>query len=147
MGYFGAYATELASAHRMTEVQTARMFALMYMAMMDASIGCWDAKYAYWYIRPFQADPQITTPVGRPNFPSYPSAHSCFSASAAGVLRQLFPAARAELDAKVAEAGVARLYAGLHFWFDVTAGQALGASVADLVVARAPRGHEPVPLD
>lgn len=53
-------ATELSSAHRMTEVQAARTFASISVAMMDASIGCWDAKYAYWYIRPYQADPLIT---------------------------------------------------------------------------------------
>jgi len=25
--------------------------------MMDALIGCWDAKYYYWTLRPSQADP------------------------------------------------------------------------------------------
>ncbi len=98
--------------------------------MMDASIGCWDAKFAYWYVRPFQADPLITTPVGRPNFPAYPSAHSCLSASAAGVLAALFPAAADDLQRQVEEAGVARLYAGLHFHFDVDAGRQLGFAVA-----------------
>jgi hypothetical protein len=147
MGHFGVIATELGSAHRMSELHAARTFALMYMAMMDASIGCWDAKFAYWYIRPHQADPLITTPVGRPNFPAYPSAHSCLSAAAAGVLRDIFPAARGDLEVQVAQAGVARLYAGLHFRFDVSAGQELGFAVADVVLANAPRGHQSIPLD
>lgn len=147
MGYFGALATQLAESQHLTEVQAARMFAVMYMAMMDASIGCWDAKYAYWYVRPFQADTRIATPVGRPNFPSYPSAHSCLSASAAEVLAELFPNEGADLEAKVAEAGIARIYAGLHYQFDVTAGQALGSAVARVAIARGPRGFEPIPLD
>jgi membrane-associated phospholipid phosphatase len=147
MGHFGVVATDLAHEHQLTEVQAARMFATMYMAIMDASIGCWDAKFAYWYVRPFQADPLITTPVGRPNFPSYPSAHSCFSSAAVGVLRDLFPAARADLEAAVEEAGVARIYGGLHYRFDVTAGQTLGFAVARAVLASAPRGHESIPLD
>ena len=75
-GYFGDIGLQAAARHHLDERQTTRMLALVHMAVMDASIGCWDAKFAYWYIRPFQADPAITTPVGRPNFPSYPSAHS-----------------------------------------------------------------------
>ena len=46
-----------------------------------------------------------------------------------------------------AEAGVSRLYAGLHFRFDVTAGQELGFAVAELALRLAPTGHQPIPLD
>ncbi|HEX8362333.1 MAG TPA: vanadium-dependent haloperoxidase [Longimicrobium sp.] len=145
MGHFGAVAGGLAEAHRLGERASARMYALLYTAMMDASIGCWDAKFAYWYIRPHQADPAITTPVGRPPFPAYPSAHSCFSASAAGVLGELFPSARRDLHAQVEEAGVARLYAGLHFRFDVDAGRELGFAVARATLASA--SHRAIPLD
>ena len=147
MGHFGAVAGRLAVGHHMNEDAATRMYAVMYMAMMDASIGCWDAKYAYWYIRPHQADPAITTPVGRPNFPAYPSAHSCLSAAAVGVLSDAFPASARELHAQVEEAGVARLYAGLHFRFDITAGRALGFAVAREVLAHAPRANQPIPLD
>lgn len=147
MGYFTDLATQYAMHRHMNEEQSARVFATMHMAMMDASIGCWDAKYAYWYIRPFQADPAITTPVGRPNFPSYPSAHSCFSAAAVGVLAGIFPSEAASLRAMVAEAGDARIFAGLHYRFDVIAGQQLGASVAALALEKMPVGHTAIPLD
>lgn len=147
MGYFGAVATDLAAAQNMSERAATRMFAVMYMALMDASIGCWDAKYAYWYIRPHQADPGIATPVGRPNFPAYPSAHSCLSAAAVGVLRDFFPAAAADLNADVEEAGVARFYAGLHYHFDVSAGQELGFAVARVALENAPRGQRAIRLD
>ena len=147
MGYFTDLATQYAMHQHMNEEQSARVFATMHMAMMDASIGCWDAKYAYWYIRPFQADPAITTPVGRPNFPSYPSAHSCFSAAAVGVLAGIFPAQADSLNAMVVEAGDARIFAGLHYRFDVLAGQQLGASVAALALEKMPHGHDPIPLD
>jgi membrane-associated phospholipid phosphatase len=118
----------------------------MHMAIMDASIGCYEAKYLYWYIRPYQADPVITVPVSRPNFPSYPSAHSCLSSAGAGVLAGYFPSERRELDAMVEEAGVSRIYAGLHFRFDITAGQKLGYSVAKLALRRAPRGERLIDL-
>jgi membrane-associated phospholipid phosphatase len=146
-GYFSSIAIELTARQHLDERQATRVFALMHMAVMDASIGCWDAKYAYWYIRPVQADAEITTPVGRPNFPSYPSAHSCLSSAAAGVLVGLFPSAADDLRALVEEAGVARLYAGLHYDFDVTAGQQLGYAIAALALERAPHGHRSIPLD
>jgi membrane-associated phospholipid phosphatase len=146
-GYFGAAAVELITRQHLDERRAARVLATLHMAIMDASIGCYEAKYRYWYLRPYQADPAITTPVGKPNFPSYPSAHSCLSAAAGGVLGALFPTAADDLRAKVEEAGVSRLYAGLHFRFDVTAGQALGVGVADLALRLGPNGHQPIALD
>jgi membrane-associated phospholipid phosphatase len=68
--------------------------------------------------------------IGRPNHPSYPSGHSCVSAAAAEVLKSIFPAKAATLDQQVAEAGMSRVFAGIHYRFDVAAGQALGRSVA-----------------
>ena len=147
LGYWTGMALDLAAAHHYGERRTARLLAVMHMATMDASIGCWDGKYAYWYIRPFQADPAITTPVGRPNFPSYPSAHSCISAAAAGVIAGYFPEVASSVETSVLEAGDARIYAGLHYRFDVTAGQALGASVARLALKRAPRHGEEIPIE
>lgn len=146
-GFFGTVAAELATRRHLGERKTARLLAVVHMAIMDASIGCYDAKYAYWYIRPHQADPAITVPVNRPNFPAYPSAHSCLSAAAAGVLAGFFPSEADEVHAMVEEAGVSRIYAGLHFRFDITAGQELGFAVAELALRLAPNGHRPIPLD
>jgi membrane-associated phospholipid phosphatase len=146
MGHFTEVANGLTSAAQMNERRTARVYAVMHMAIFDATVACWDAKYAYWYIRPFQADPTITTPVGRPNFPSYPSAHSCITGTAAGVLTGLFPSAKAVLDAKIVEAGEARIYAGLHFRFDITAGQEIGAKVSGLALTRVPAKNSAIPL-
>jgi hypothetical protein len=145
--YFNTLGAQYAASQNLTEEQSTRLFALLHMAMMDASIGCWDAKYAFWYIRPYQADPQITTPVGRPNFPSYPSAHSCFSGAATGVLSRAFPSHARELSDLLLEIGEARIDAGVHYRFDVTAGATLGTSVARLVFEKAPREHAPIPLD
>jgi membrane-associated phospholipid phosphatase len=139
-GLWSVTGLALAQQNQRDELGTARMLAMMHMAGMDASIGCWDAKYTYWYLRPFQGDAAITTPVGRPNFPAYPSAHSCLSAAYATVLAGLFPAASSNLSALVDEAGVSRIYAGLHFRFDVDAGQAIGRSVAGLALSRVQDG-------
>ena len=147
MGYFSSLVAPSTTAAHMNERQTARVYALLHMAMMDATIGCWDSKYNYWYVRPYQADPTMPTPVGRPNFPSYPSAHSCLSSAAAGVIAGLFPDTKSTMDAQVAEAGIARMYAGLHYRFDVTAGQELGYKIAALALTRVPAANVAIPLN
>ena len=103
-------------------------------AAMDAVIGCWDAKYKYLVLRPWMVSPndfpRVKLVIGRPNHPSYPSGHSCVSSASATVLKRFFPEKKATLDQQVAEAGVSRIYAGIHYSFDVEEGQKLGRSVA-----------------
>jgi membrane-associated phospholipid phosphatase len=146
IGHFTELAGGYTAAAQYNERRTARVYAVLHMAMMDATISCWDAKYAFRYVRPFQADPTITTPVGRPNFPSYPSAHSCITGAAAGVLSDLFPASKTLMDAKVADAGMSRIYAGLHYRFDISAGNTLGTQVAALALTHVPAVNVPVLL-
>src|SRR3989440_12997767 len=100
--------------------------------MFDAQIGCWDAKETYWLIRPWQAAAGIAVvaAVGKPNHPSYPSGHSCISSSAAAGLSAFFPEQRRALGAMGTEAGVSRMYGGLHYRFDIEAGQKLGRNAA-----------------
>jgi membrane-associated phospholipid phosphatase len=106
--------------------------------MMDATIGCWDAKLLYWLVRPWKADPLITVvaAVGKPNHPSYPSGHSCVSSSAASVLSVFFPEKTAQLDAMVIQAGLSRMYGGIHYRFDIETGQHLGRSVAAFTIRK-----------
>jgi membrane-associated phospholipid phosphatase len=102
------------------------------LALSDASIACMDAKYTYWYVRPYQVDPLITTPIGQPAHPSYPSLHSCQGGAAVGVLEHEFPRDVASLEAMLAEMNLSREWAGLHYSFDTRAGTAIGRHVADL---------------
>jgi hypothetical protein len=45
----------LAAARGLDLVQTARMLAMAHVAGGDAMIACFDAKYHYWFWRPYQA--------------------------------------------------------------------------------------------
>ena len=51
----------LAAARGLDLVQTARMLAMAHVAGGDAMIACFDAKYHYWFWRPFQAIPLADT--------------------------------------------------------------------------------------
>jgi membrane-associated phospholipid phosphatase len=134
-GFWDRAASDYIVAHELDERAATRTFALTTAAGMDALIGCFDAKYNYWMIRPPQADPGITLVFPVPNHPSYPSAHSCVSAAAATVLGAIFPDRTAELNGWVTEAGLSRMYAGIHYRFDITAGQNLGAAVGRWALA------------
>ncbi len=131
-GLWNTIATGWIEESALHEREATHVFALLDAAMMDAAIGCWDAKLTYWFIRPPQADPAITLipAIGLPNHPSYPSAHSCYCGAAAGILSAFFPAKTDSLDAMVAQAGLARIYAGIHYRFDVQTGAQLGRNVA-----------------
>jgi PAP2 superfamily len=132
---FSALARELIVGHRRSDAEAARIMFLMYSAGWDAAIGCFDAKYTYWLIRPSQADPAITLVVPLPNHPSYPSAHSCVDGAYSGVLQAAFPSERDRLEETAQEASESRLYAGLHYRFDKEAGLALGRAAAAKAVA------------
>ena len=129
--------------HGMSELETTHLYALMSATVFDAQIGCWDEKLTSWLIRPWRADPLITVvaAVGKPNHPSYPSGHSCLSASAAEVLGAFFPEKTAQLAAMVAQAGLSRMYGGIHYRFDIVAGQALGRNTAHFTMAADASGH------
>src|SRR6058998_1444460 len=142
-GFWIQVATDGISEHSLSEREATHLYALLSTTMFDAQIGCWDAKETYWFIRPWQADPLITVvaAVGKPNHPSYPSGHSCLSSSAAAVLSTFFTEQRDDLAAKVTQAGLSRMYAGIHYRFDIEAGQALGRSVADFAIAADASGN------
>lgn len=145
--YFNSLAAERIVSHHRSEREAARVFALVHMAIFDVLNACFDAKFAYWYIRPSQADPLINLPVGLPNHPSYPSGHSCLTGAMATVLASEFPEDSEGLRFMAEEAGLARMYAGLHYRFDCEVGRDLGRKVAEHVMSATPGGHGLIPLD
>lgn len=130
-GHWNRYASNSIVKNKYNALRAARTYAYLNMAMMDAGIACWDAKYYYHYPRPIQAMPGFKTILGTPNFPSYTSGHSTFSAAAATVLSHLFPDEKAQFEAAATEASLSRIYAGIHFRFDTEAGLTAGKAVGD----------------
>lgn len=140
-------AVELIETYGRGERRAAHILALANMAAFDAQIGCFDAKFAYWLVRPTKADPAITLAIPLPNHPSYISGHSCITASYAAVLARAFPRETARLDEMVVAAGLSRMYGGLHYRFDITAGQELGRRVGQWAITHDARWDRPFPLD
>ena len=133
-GHWNTIAVPYIEAANMSEVRTARVFALLDMALHDAAVSCWDTKYFYFNPRPSQMDPTIKTWTGLPNFPSYVSGHSDFSAAGADVLSYLFPSGASYFNAQAQEAAMSRLYGGLHYPSDITVGLTQGQRIGEYTV-------------
>jgi hypothetical protein len=163
---------KLADDRGLDLVQTARMLAMAHAAGGDAMIACFDAKYTYWFWRPYQAilradeDPNAATVADRswrplrtiPNFPEYPSAHACHTTAVAEALRAFFGTDQISfsLDSRasgttrsyrrfhdaVRDVNWARVLVGFHFRNSDQEGSNLGRRVARYVVT-----HRFTPLD
>jgi len=121
--------------------ETARLFAALNTAQADAFIACWEAKYHYWLERPVTAiqreiDPGWEPLLPTPPFPAYPSGHATTSGAAAAVLGLHFPASALELAGLAQNAADSRLYGGIHFPVDSSAGLMLGREVGEAALAR-----------
>ena len=131
-GEWNQKAVSLIESHHRTELQAARILAYANVAGFDSQIECFTTKYTYWVARPAQINNAIVPLFTTPNHPSYPSGHSCISGAFAAALSNAFPdnATREWLTAQVEEAGISRVYAGIHYLFDISAGQEVGRRAA-----------------
>jgi hypothetical protein len=180
-----------------SEVDNARFFALVNIAMADGGIVCWDAKYLYNFWRPITAirenDPG-TGPTGlgsgnpfligqgdpnwqplgapahngggnfTPPFPSYSSGHATIGAALFKMMEDYYGTDRVHFtihtdefntitDGSLSprsfdsfsqasgENAISRIYLGIHFHFDATAGIQCGDEIADYIFE-----HDLLPL-
>ena len=122
-----------------------RLFAMLNVAMADAGAAAWNAKFqtGWWDPRPINAirdlglDEKWEPYLGTPLFPAYPSGTSNYSGAAGEVLAHAFPDDAKMWRARAVEAGMSRLWGGVHWRIDVEQGLKMGRKVAGLVVKRA----------
>jgi membrane-associated phospholipid phosphatase len=121
--------------------------ALLNIAIYDATVAAWDAKYAFGRPRPAVADPSLITAIPTPASPSYPSEHAVTAGAAATVLSYLVPDQAEAFEAAADEAAQSQVLTGVQYQSDVDAGLALGRQVGELVVARAKQDGSDAPFD
>ena len=121
----------------MNPPQAARINAVVNVASYDAFIACWDAKYAYWGIRPSQYDTTFRPAIMMtPPFPGYPSGHAAISATMAEIYSYFFPDEKELFWQKAKDAAESRFQAGIHFRSDNDVALVLGKKVAVKVLER-----------
>ena len=137
---------------------TVYAYAKTAIALFDAFIQCWDAKFAYNTARPETVinkyfDPNWRPYLQTPAFPEYTCGHSTISASAAEALTSIFGDNFAYTDSTELEFGInsrsfksfrdaaiennwARFYGGLHFHNSCIISTEIGKKVGQLVADR-----------
>jgi len=149
-------ADDLAESHDTTLSQNARLLALTNIAMAAAMIATFNAKNTYTFWRPVTAiaamgDPTWSPLLPTPAFQEYPSARCTVSAAPATVLAEFYgdetpftltsanmPGVTRDFTSfteAVQQVESARVWAGFHFRFSCEDGAALGANVANWVLA------------
>ena len=146
-----AYWTTAAPAYRWNEIalaaairtaaMTSRVGALLNVAIYDATIAAWDAKYTYNRPRPADLEPGLVTSAPTPASPAYPSEHAVTAGAAATVLAYVIPGEAATFEPMAEEAARAVVQAGIQFPSDVRAGLELGRAVGERVVEYARGDH------
>lgn len=103
-GHLNRLASIVATARRLSVSDSARLFAVTNVAMADAAIMAWNAKYASDLWRPVTAiraadsdgnantaaDANWSPLIATPPFPSYVSGHASFSGAATAVFKAFF---------------------------------------------------------
>jgi hypothetical protein len=156
-GHWVWIATDLLKARKASLATAALDYAQLNMAMSDAFIAAWYAKYKINLIRPVTyiqlvIDSNNQTLLTTPPFPEYPSGHSVQSSAAASVLDRVFGASTSFTDnthndrgwgprnfpsfkAAADEAALSRMYGGIHFRSAIELGKQQGQCVAGKVLA------------
>jgi hypothetical protein len=144
----------------------ARLLAMIWVTQADAQNACFESKYTYLAWRPVtaitldgdgnpatEAEPAWTPLLPTPNHPEYPAAHGCIAGAMAELLRLYYGTSYVTFEFTSTVTGsthrytstmaldneiyVARIAGGMHFRSAIAHGKALGAKVADWVVAHA----------
>jgi hypothetical protein len=156
-GHWNQIAQSIALERGTTLAENARIFAHLNLALHDAGILCWVIKFTFEFWRPITAireaerNEKWTPLLETPPFPAYVSGHSTFSSAAAAVLAQSFGADKITFSttsdglpnvtrkftsiwAAAEEAGMSRIYGGIHWQFDNTDGLQVGRTLGEYVV-------------
>lgn len=159
-------ARSVANAPGRDVTDNARFLALAAMAMDDALIAVFDAKYAFNFWRPVTAirnaegdagDLAWTPFIDTPMHPEYPCAHCIVSASLGAVLQaEIGTGPTPKLSSSSSTAGgavrtwntvgeftqevaMARIYDGVHYRNSTEVGSAMGQKVGELAVKSFPK--------
>ncbi len=136
---------------------TVAAYAETAIALFDGFISCWDEKFRSNYVRPETAINKYITDSWRPYiqtppFPSYTSGHATVSAAAAEVMTAWFGNKLQFTDTSLLEfgiknreilsfreaaieAGMSRLYGGIHYRFDNEEGNKCGIKLGEFIVS------------
>jgi hypothetical protein len=124
----------LVRRERLSVPREVRLLAPFAALQLDAYIAAHDAKYTYWSLRPNMADNTITPLISQPNHPAYVSNAAIIAGAVAELVGYMFPQEAAHWQYLGEEAGLSRLYGGIHYPCDERAGNQMGKRIGALAI-------------
>jgi membrane-associated phospholipid phosphatase len=131
----------LVHRERLSVPREVRLLAPFAALQVDAYIAAHDAKYlaplpTSWRLRPSMADYTIVPLIPQPNHPAYVSNAAIIASAVAELIGAMFPQEVAHWQYLGEEAGLSRLYGGIHYPSDERAGSQMGKRLGALAVQR-----------
>jgi hypothetical protein len=156
-GHWLAIAAQIVSEKGLSGEEAARIMVATSVALSDAFVATWGYKFKYNVVRPRTfirqtMDSTWEPTIPTPPFPEYMSGHSTVSAAAATALTQILGTVAFTDSTSVAlghavrhfdsflaaadEAGMSRIYGGIHYPISNETGKALGRCIGAKVIER-----------
>jgi hypothetical protein len=154
----------LVDSQGLDTAESARLGAMSFVALADSATACMNAKYHFWFWRPFTAirnadsdgnpntiaDPSWEPLDVTPGHPEYPANHGCVTKALMDTLTAFFQTDEVpysitstvtgtthsfdSFEDVVTEVDNARIFGGMHFHHSVKEGNRLGRRVADYIL-------------
>ena len=151
-GHWTSILSGLLEQHRLPLMKAVEAYAKMTIAMHEASLLAWKGKYTFNVVRPVTFIQQYINSawmplIATPSHPEFPAAHATLSSAAAVALCSLFgndckvtdnsytdigmpERSYLSLQEVANEAGLSRLYGGIHYRYSIEQGFLLGEATA-----------------
>jgi membrane-associated phospholipid phosphatase len=131
----------LVRRERLSVPREVRLLAPFAAIQVDAYIAAHDAKYTAplptsWRPRPNMVDPTIVPLIPQPNHPAYVSNAAIIASAVAELIGAMFPQEATHWQYLGEEAGLSRIYGGIHYPSDERAGNQMGRRLGALAVQR-----------
>ena len=154
----------LVETQQLDTADAARLGAMSFVALADAVTACMNAKYHFWFWRPFTAirnagtdgnpgtvaDPEWEPLDVTPGFPEYPANHGCATQALMDTLTAFFQTDEVpysvtstvtgtthsftRFEDVVTEVDNARIFGGMHYHNSVIEGNRLGSQVTEYML-------------
>lgn len=157
-GHWASILAQLIDEKKLSLMNAAEAFAKMSISQHDATIACWKGKYEHAVLRPVSyiqkyIDPNWKPVIETPLHPEFPAAHATQSLAAATALTEVFGnkvsftdhthdaiglKARkfSSIEEAGREAGLSRLYGGIHYRPSIEEGYIIGQNTAEAVLKK-----------
>jgi hypothetical protein len=155
-GHWASILKSILTEQNVSLIEGARLYAGLFITENDAAIGCFKAKYTYnqmrpvTYIQKYMNRPDWNSLIITPPHPEYPAAHATVSMAGAMILTRMLGSNVSFTDNTYAyrgykahhfnnfeeagmEAGMSRLYGGIHYRLSIEAGFTQGGKIAEKI--------------